>query len=368
LEKIYLLGDLPLNMTVSPSKKLIAVTNNGQSVQSLQLIDAVNDKVLSSAVIPKSWYGIKFSSDEKFLYASGGNDNWILKYAIKNNQLVLNDSISLGKKWPNKICPTGIEIDDAKKTMYVGTKENNTLYFIDLNSKKITDSIKLDGEAYGCVLSPDKKRLYVSVWGADEVIIINTAERKISDHIKVGDNPNELCLSKGGKLLYVANANDNSVSVINTQTLKVIETLSAALYPDSPPGSTSNGLALSTDEKTLYIANADNNCLAVFDASKPGLSKSNGFIPTGWYPTNVKVIGKKIFVTNGKGFSSQANPYGPNPVRKREEVIYQGGDRGKPIEVQYIGGLFKGTMSIINTPTPQQLSSLFAGCLSQYAV
>ena len=350
------LGDLPLNMAVSQSKKLIAVTNNGQSVQSLQLIDAVNDKVLSSVVIPKSWYGIKFSSDEEFLYASGGNDNWILKYSIQANQLVLNDSIKLGDKWPYNVSPTGIEIDDAKKTMYVGTKENNTVYIVDLGSKKIIDSIKLDGEAYDCVLSPDKKRLYVSVWGADEVIVVNTAERKISNHKKAGDNPNELCLSKSGKLLYVANANDNSVSVINTQTLKVIETLSAALYPNSPPGSTSNGLALSTDEKILYIANADNNCLAVFDVSKPGQSKSNGFIPTGWYPTNVKVIGKKIYVTNGKGFSSQANPYGPNPVRKREEVIYQGGDRNKPIEVQYIAGLFKGTMSIINTPTPQQLS------------
>src|SRR4030095_11530451 len=306
---------------VSPEKKLIAVTNNGQSVQSLQLIDAVNDKLLSSVVIPKSWYGIKFSRDEKFLYASGGNDNWILKYAIKNNQLVLSDSIKLGNKWPYKVSPTGIEIDDAKSTNYVGTKENNTLYMIDLKSKKITDSIKLDGEAYGCVLSPDKKRLYVSVWGADEVIIVNTTEKKISDHLKVGDNPNELCLSKSGKLLYVANANDNSVSVINTQTLKVIETLSAALFPDAPPGSTSNGLALSTDEKILYVANADNNCLAVFDVSKPGLSKSNGFIPTGWYPTNIKVIGKKIFVTNGKGFSSQANPYGPNPLRRREDVI-----------------------------------------------
>src|SRR5258705_13725995 len=82
------LGDLPLNMAVSPSKKLIAVTNNGQSVQSLQLIDAWNDKVLSTVIIPKSWYGIKFSSDEKFLYASGGNDNWILKYAIRNSNLV----------------------------------------------------------------------------------------------------------------------------------------------------------------------------------------------------------------------------------------------------------------------------------------
>src|SRR5258705_13050058 len=104
------LGDLPLNMAVSPSKKIIAVTNNGQSVQSLQLIDVVNDKVLSSVVIPKSWYGIKFSNDEKFLYASGGNDNWILKYAIANNTLVLKDSIKLGDKWPYKVSPTGIEI------------------------------------------------------------------------------------------------------------------------------------------------------------------------------------------------------------------------------------------------------------------
>ncbi|HWB63962.1 MAG TPA: hypothetical protein VG603_10655, partial [Chitinophagales bacterium] len=33
------LGDLPLNMLVSPDKKLLAVTNNGQSTQSIQLFD-----------------------------------------------------------------------------------------------------------------------------------------------------------------------------------------------------------------------------------------------------------------------------------------------------------------------------------------
>ncbi|MEJ7683075.1 MAG: hypothetical protein WKG06_35515 [Segetibacter sp.] len=38
------LGDLPLNIAVSPSKKYIAVTNNGQSVQSLQLINVRTEK------------------------------------------------------------------------------------------------------------------------------------------------------------------------------------------------------------------------------------------------------------------------------------------------------------------------------------
>ena len=33
------LGDLPLNIAISPSKKLAAITNNGQSDQSIQLVD-----------------------------------------------------------------------------------------------------------------------------------------------------------------------------------------------------------------------------------------------------------------------------------------------------------------------------------------
>ncbi|HLL42336.1 MAG TPA: hypothetical protein VK369_04315, partial [Segetibacter sp.] len=71
----FSLGDLPLNIAVSKTKKWMAVTNNGQSVQSIQLIDPKTEKVVHNVIIPKSWYGLKFSSDEKFLYASGGNDN-----------------------------------------------------------------------------------------------------------------------------------------------------------------------------------------------------------------------------------------------------------------------------------------------------
>jgi len=351
------LGDLPLNLVVSPSKKYLAVTNNGQSVQSLQLIDAKSEKVLHSEVIPKSWYGLHFSGDEKFLYASGGNDNWILQYAITNKKLVLKDSIKLGKKWPVKISPAGLDIDDANKLLYVVTNENNSLYIVDLTTKKVLQRIPLTAEAYACLLSPDKKELYISLWGGDKLLVFNTGSRTMSDSIAVGDNPNEICLTKNGKYLYVANANDNSVSVINMTERKVIETFNTALYPDAPNGSTTNGLALSANEKTLYIANADNNCLAVFDVSKPAASSSQGFIPTGWYPTNVKVIGKKIFVANGKGFSSMANPDGPKPVKKQEEVNYQQGDAKKPTTVQYIAGLFKGTLSIIDEPSEKQMSA-----------
>ena len=230
-ERVILLGDLPLNMAVSNSKKLMAVTNNGQSTQSIQLIDVPTGKILDNIVVAKCWLGLKFSADEKFLYASGGNDNWILKYAIKNHKLFLQDSLKLGKKWPEKISPAGIDIDDKKNLLYVVTKENNSLYILDLVTKKIKGQYKLDGEAYTCLLSPDKKELYISCWGCDKLYVFNTVSKIFTGKINVGDNPNDICLTKNGKYLFVANSNDNSVSVIDIRSKKVIETLTSPCIP-----------------------------------------------------------------------------------------------------------------------------------------
>ena len=290
------------------------------------------------------------------MYASGGNDNIILRYSVVNNHFTIIDTIKIGKPWPVKISVTGLALDDAKNRLYAVTKENNSLYVIDLLSKKIVSQHPLGGEGYTCLLSPDHKILYISCWGCDKVVLFDTYQQKITGSVPVGDNPNDMCVTRNGKYLFVANANDNSVSVIDTRQMKVIETLNSALFPDSPAGSTTNSVALSKDEKNLFIANADNNCLAVFDISIPGSSKSKGFIPTAWYPTCVRIAKNKIIVSNGKGLSSRANPYGPNPNSKAGEVVYQEGGREQKIKVQYIGGLFWGTLQILNIPDDKQMA------------
>src|SRR6201990_2859252 len=91
------LGDLPLNIRLSPSGKLLAVTNNGQSTQSIQLIDPKTEKQLDERIIKKAWYGLAFSHDEKILYAGGGNDNLILAFHITGNKLGNCDTIKLGE-------------------------------------------------------------------------------------------------------------------------------------------------------------------------------------------------------------------------------------------------------------------------------
>jgi DNA-binding beta-propeller fold protein YncE len=348
------LGDLPLNIAVSPSKKMFAVTNNGVSIQTVQLFDAVNYKLLDSVVMAKSWLGLTFSSDENYLYVSGGNDNIIVRFAIKDKRLVPSDTIVLGEPWPEKISVAGIATDEKKKLLFAVTKEDNSLYVADLKTRKVIHKYPLGGEGYTCILSPDRATLYISCWGCNRVLMFDTGKMQFSGSLPVGDNPNDMCITASGRYLFVANANENSVSVADLSEGLIIEVLNSSLYPGSPTGSTTNSVALSPDEKTLYIANADNNCLAVFDVSVPGSSRSKGFIPTGWYPTCVRVINKKILVSNGKGFSSMANPDGPSPVIN--EVAYQNGGKKNIKKEQYIGSLFTGTLSIIDQPDEKQLN------------
>ena len=325
------LGDFPMNLVISPSGKFMAVTHNGHGRQTIMLIDASSEKILDEIEIRKSWYGLTFNKDDTRLYASGGNDNMIVIYRLSNSRLEKSDSIVLGKPWPVKISPTGLTIDDEAGKLFVATKEDSALYIADIPSKQVK-KIALGSEGYTCLLSPDRKTLYVSLWGGSKVALIDPVKGTVLSTIAVGDHPNDMTLTKNGKYLFVAHANDNSVSAINTETRKVMEVFSSAMYADSPAGSTPNAVALSEDESRLYIANADNNCLAVFNVEHPGESKSIGFIPTDWYPTSVKVWNKKIWVTNGKGGKSLPNRNG-----------------------EYIGSLFKGTLSIIRQPDEKEL-------------
>ncbi|MCA6462785.1 MAG: bifunctional YncE family protein/alkaline phosphatase family protein [Chitinophagaceae bacterium] len=350
------LGDLPLNMAISHQQEWMAVTNNGQSKQSIQLINLQTRKIAHTVEIDKAWLGLRFSADDRLLYVSGGNDNRIIRYSIEQQQLQFKDSIVLGPSWPEKISVAGIEVDDKRQLLYAVTKENNSLYVIDLTNKKILRRLQLPAENYTCLLSPDKKELYISSWGSAQLLVYSTQLNKLIAEISVGSNPNDLCLTKNGRFLFVANANDNSVSIIDIKKRKVLETVEASLFSNSPTGSTTNSVALSSNEKTLYIANADNNCLAVFDVSTPGNSKSIGFIPVGWYPTCVRTAGDNIYVSNGKGYTSLANPNGPQPISKKISLSFQQGDTSHATEVQYIGGLFKGTLSIIPTPQPEQIN------------
>jgi YVTN family beta-propeller protein len=349
---IPLSSDLPLNMALSPDGMHVAVTNNGNGNPSIDLISLADHKLIASKQIKNAWLGLAFG--KTYLYASGGYADIIIRYKFTGNDLINKDTIVLGKAWPKeKICPSGLTIDEKRNKLYVVTKEDNSLYVCDTKTMKVVNKIKLSAEAYTCTLNPKKDELYITLWGGQKILIFNTNRNTLTDSVNTEDHPCDLVASTNGRWLYVANANSNSVSVINLTTRKVAETLHTALSPNAPIGSATNSVALSGDNKTLYIANADNNYLAVFDVSAPGNSRSKGFIPVGWYPTCVRMAGNKILVANGKGMSSFSNVNGPHAARSLYDAQYKKSSAPfKKAPVQYIGSMFKGTLSVIQSPTP----------------
>lgn len=355
---IPLSSDLPLNMALAPDGIHVAVTDNGNGRQSIDLINLKEQKLTDSVTIGKAWLGLVFGKKHPYLYASGGNDDIIIRYLLKGNRLIARDTLTLGRPWPkDKISPTGLALDEAHERLYVVTKEDESLYVCDTKTMKVLSRLPLYSEAYTCLLNPAKSELYISAWGGCKVWIYGIHGNALLDSVNTEDHPTDMAINPGGRWLYVANANSNSVSVIDLSTRRVAETLHTALSPDAPIGSTTNSVALASGGKTLYIANADNNYLAVFDVSDPGHSHSTGFIPVGWYPTCVRIRGKQLLVTNGKGLSSSPNPGEPNPGEPRHASTYKKSDNASRPKDQYIGSMLKGTLSIIPIPDEKVLAS-----------
>src|ERR1700722_6558260 len=73
---IPLSSDLPLNIALAPDGLHAAVTNNGNGVQTIDLVDLRTQHVAASIPIAKAWLGLAFDKDQ--LYASGGNDDIVI--------------------------------------------------------------------------------------------------------------------------------------------------------------------------------------------------------------------------------------------------------------------------------------------------
>jgi DNA-binding beta-propeller fold protein YncE len=358
------LGDFPVSIALHPREPILAILHAGYGDHEVATVDAKSGKLIARAVLKESFAGLVWSADGKKLFVGGGFDDVI--YAFDYSEGLLSNKVTLkypsdaglasqpnpafGGRNPNQRVPAGLAISNDGKSLWVANAFSHTLAQFDTEARSLRSELKLDAESfpYGLAWDEENGRLYVSLWNKARVAVIDTRAGKVMDQWAAEEHPNELLLTRTGKLLYVANANRNTVSVFDTASGRALEAISTAIDPKAPAGCTPSALALTPDEKLLFVANANTNHVTVVNVESPGASAPLGFIPTGWYPTSVRVAhdGKTVYVTNGKGASSLANRDGPNPL-----VGAGGGTR------QYIAGLFQGTLSTIAMPGPSQMTA-----------
>ena len=377
------LGDFPVNIAVHPKEQVAAVLHCGYSSHEIILVDLETKQIKSRTPLPEAFYGIAFSADGKKLFCSGASGEEIFRFDYINGAIMNQARISL-RNQQEQGTPAGLTVDRSGKTLFAANLWNNAISRIRLSDNSVSDILLasnrvLRAEAsdqsedtdtraadkradaalrakqpdavlpYAVVLDERRDRLYATLWGGSSVAVVDLKTDKVLNRWKTGEHPCEMILRRDGEFLFVANANDNTVTVIDTKKGVTVETIWATLFPQSPRGATPNSLALSPDETLLFVANANINAIGVFDVQTPGRSRALGFIPSGWYPTSVRVTpdGKHLLIANGKGNTAKANPLGPQPVRGRSTE-------------QYIARLLRGTLSIVDLPPRKRLATQMA--------
>jgi len=86
-QPVPLSSDLPLNMTLAPDGVHLAITNNGNGRQTIDLVNLQKQQLVDSVTIGKAWLGLTFARKHPYLYASGGNDDIIIRYRLTGDRL-----------------------------------------------------------------------------------------------------------------------------------------------------------------------------------------------------------------------------------------------------------------------------------------
>ncbi|MCE2894828.1 MAG: hypothetical protein LW721_10325 [Flammeovirgaceae bacterium] len=362
-----------MGLAISPDGQKVYVAGGQQN--RIYVFDLKTNKKLAEINCNKSFDGndysdgyigdLVLSKDGSTLYAVDQIGFRMMVIDTKSNQVIHN--VKTGRY------PFGIALSPDEKTVYVanvGMFEYSYIKSLDkkrLNetaskfptsaygSKEMKEGVKNDSIEFAGLGDPNAPESF-SVWGIDVSNEIPAVTSKVKTGVLVGEeidgisavggsSPNSMVAND--QFVYVSNGNNDNISVIDAKQNKVVESIELKL--DERLGGLKGvipfGLTITPDQKRLYVAEAGINAVAVIDLDS---KKVLGHIPTGWFPSKLKVTpdGKQLIVSNAKGFGS-----GPNG----------GKDFKPPFDhpyASYIGALMLGTVSIIDIPTDVELKAL----------
>ena len=308
------LSTLPMSAVVSPDGKYVLVLNGGIAPPSISVLDAATASEIGRTPVADAWLGLTFSPKGDRVYVSGGSEAAIFEFTFSRGALTparTFPTVTKEKPTPRDFIGD-VAFDPAGRLLYAAELFRDSIAVINPQTGMVIERFPTGRRPYRILFHPDGKSFFVSSWADGAVYHHETTKGSLIGKIRLGAHPTDMAWLPGVPpgdekpnwvaRLFVAGANTNDVYVAGLTAendLTLVETINVSMTPWQPAGMTPSALALSADSKRLYIACSDANAVAVADVSELH-TRALGFIPTGRYPTAVRVLrDQRVVVLNG---------------------------------------------------------------------
>ncbi len=338
--------DFPMSMAVSPDRKFVLVLNAGAKT-SISVMTPPPLRELSRVAVEDAWLGLVFAPDGKTVYAGGGGRGSVYEFSFSPEGV-----LKFAREMKASDFIGDVALSPDGRLLYAADLYKNTIVVINPRSGRVIDQFKSGRRPYRILFHPDRQSYFVSSWADASVYQYSVANGEEIGRIRLGSHTTDMVLSdyqppveEGQEpvawkyRLFVAAANTNSVFAVGigaNNTMRLVDTINIAPDTLSPLGMTPSALALTADQKKLFVACSDADAMAVLDVSdRRGVLEE--FIPTGAYPTAVRVIADRVVTVNGyggpvQGAAFEAVATAPAPkLRTDRHVVYRIPD-GDPVQ------------------------------------
>ena len=291
--------------------------------------------MIGSVPVPDAWLGLTFAPGGDRVYVGGGSKASVFEFTFANGALTPARTfvvVPAGSARAAHDFIGDVRFSPDGRLLYAADLYHDSVVVINPQSGMVIDRFKTGRRPYRILFHPDGKSFFVTHWADGTLGHYDTANGSELARVPLGAHPTDMVWRNGGAGRCGwrtspsgprASSWPRPIPTTSTpwgstppRTCSVVESINVSMTPRQPLGMTPSALALSPDGKRLFVACSDGNVAAVVDVSG-ARSHVQGFIPTGWYPTAVRVLPSgTLVVLNGKGLRSYPNPNGPNPAQE----------------------------------------------------
>lgn len=124
------------------------------------------------------------------------------------------------------VFPSAVALHPRKRIAYVlSNTDLGDVTVVDLATRAVAGTIRVDMNPVAAALSDDGRRLYVANRGSGTLSVVDTDRGEVLAGVAVGTVPHGVALSADGREAYVTASGSDALVVVSTETFEVLATV-----------------------------------------------------------------------------------------------------------------------------------------------